>query len=112
MARYRMPSESPAWMLIRALIRDDIAERMNVRKNEVRRRNRRIERNLAAVDPGYGQSKRFAADEIGELRLPGMKDLVFRNACVRDQIAKQRAVGFVSFGALRRTHQVEVLLQW
>ena len=57
---------------------DDAAQGLNVRENEIRTRNGSVEGYLAAVDPGNGQSERFAADEVGELRLPGVQDLVLR----------------------------------
>jgi len=80
-------------------------------ENEIRTRNRSVEHNLATVDPGDGQSKRLAADEIGELRLSGVQDFVPGATCIFDQVAKQRTVGLVAFRPLCRAHQVEVSLQ-
>jgi hypothetical protein len=91
---------------------DDAAQGLNIRENEIRARDGSVEGYLSAVDPSNGQSKRFAADEIGELRLPGVQDLVLRDARILDQIAKKRAVRFVALGPLRGAYQVEVSLQW
>jgi hypothetical protein len=91
---------------------DKIAQRLNIRKDEIRTRNGGVESDLAAVDPGNGQSKRFTADEIGELRLPGVQDLILRTTRIFDQIAKQRSIGLVALGSLCRAYQVEVSLQW
>ena len=85
---------------------------LDIRENEIRAGNGSVEGYLAAVDPGDGQSQRFAADEIGELRLPGVQDLVLRDARILDQVAKQRAVRLVAIGPLRGAYQVEVSLQW
>jgi len=49
---------------------DDAAQRLNIGENEIRAWDGSVEGYLATVDPGDGQSKRFAADEIGELRCP------------------------------------------
>ena len=46
------------------------------------------------------------------MRLPGVQDLVLRTARMLDQIAKQRSIGLVAFGPLRRADQIEVSLQW
>ena len=81
-------------------------------QTKIRAGDGRVEGYLATVDPSNGQSKRFAADEIGELRLPGVQDLVFGDARILDQVAKQGAVGFVALGPLRGAYQVEVSLQW
>src|SRR5262249_37469107 len=71
-------------------------------------RHGRVESYLAPIDPGDGQSERFAADKIGELRLARVKDLVFRDARILDQVAKQRAVRLVAPSPLRSAYQVEV----
>src|ERR1700722_6724899 len=88
---------------------DNATERPNVRKNKVRTRNGPVQGDLATVDPGYRQSLRFAPDEIGELRLPGVQDFLPGAARMVDQVAKQRAVGLITPGPLGRAHQVEVL---
>lgn len=53
----------------------EFAEGLNVGKDVVRARNGAVQRYLAPVDPGDGQSERLTADEIGELRLSGMQDV-------------------------------------
>ena len=73
--------------------------------------NAAIGRDLPPVDPGDGQSERLAADQIGELRLPGMEDLVFCDTRIVDQIAKQRSVRLVTLRPLRRANEIEIALQ-
>src|SRR5712664_1839346 len=77
---------------------DDAAQGLNIRENEIRAWDASVECYLATVDPSNGQSKRFAADEIGELRLPGVQDLVLSDARILDQVAKERAVRLVAPG--------------
>src|SRR4051794_21431299 len=50
---------------------DDTVQGSNVRQDKIRTRNGSVELDLTAVDPGNGQSKWLAADQIGELRLSG-----------------------------------------
>src|ERR1700722_16533632 len=87
---------------------DNATERLNVRKDKIRTRNGSVQGDLATVDPGNRQSERLAADEIGELRLPGVQDFLFGATRLFDQEAKQRAVGLIALGPLGRAHQVEV----
>src|SRR5258707_4876126 len=86
-------------------------ERCNIRQNQVGLRNRWIKRYVATVDPGDGQPERLRADHVGELRLPRMQDFISRDTGIRDQIAEERAVGFVTLGALGGADNVKVVLQ-
>jgi hypothetical protein len=45
-------------------------------EKQIRTRNGTVQGDLATVDPGNRQSLRFAADEIGELRLSGVQYLL------------------------------------
>jgi hypothetical protein len=53
---------------------DEAAQGLNIRENEIRAWDGSVEGYLAAVNPSDGRSQRFAADEIGELRLPGVQE--------------------------------------
>src|SRR6185312_10636784 len=90
---------------------DQIVNRLNVGQDEVRSRHGIIECHLASIDPGNGQAEGLAANEIRELRLPGMQNGFLRAAGMLDQITKQRAVRLVSLRPLRRTHEIELSLQ-
>ena len=81
----------------------EFAEGLNIGENVVRARNGAVQRDLAPVDPGDGQPKRFAADQIRELRLPRMQDVFFGGARMIDQVSEQCAVGLIAPRALRRS---------
>src|SRR5882672_4350902 len=89
---------------------DDGAERREVAEDEIGTRDRIVERHAAAIDPGDGQAEGLAADEVGELRLPGMENLVLRHAGIGDQGTEERAVRLVALGALGRADEVETPL--
>src|ERR1035438_6522343 len=91
-----------------ALSPNKLDQRLHVRQNKIWARNGIVERDSAAVDPGDGQSERLAADQIGKLGLPGVKDLVPGAARIFNQITKQRAIRLVPFRPLCRAHQIEI----
>lgn len=103
-------NEHRTFLVVLRLNVDDAAQGLNIRENEIRAGDGTVEGYLAAVDPSDGQSSRFAADEVRELRLPGVQDIVLRDARILDQVAKQRAVRLIAPGPLRGAYQVEVPL--
>src|SRR3984957_20800600 len=89
---------------------DQRNQRCNVRKNEIGLWHGRSQFDVAPVDPGDRQAERLAADHVGELRLPGMQDLIQGNAGVLQQIAEESPVRLVAARLFGRENQIEFAL--